>query len=150
MNRIIKALFLVFALCCSFQVQAQQQERRRFNPQKFEADLEQFITTEACLTPQESEVFFPIYREMRKKQMMFFMEERRFKHLDLKDDKACEEAVKKHDANEIKIKELQQSYHNKFLRILPASKVLSIIKAEEQFHRQLMKRATNRPRPFDN
>ena len=38
------------------------------------------------------------------------------------------------------MKQLQQEYHSRFLYILPASKVLRILKAEEQFHRQAFKK----------
>ena len=38
--------------------------------------------------------------------------------------------------SDIEIKRLQQAYHEKFLHILPASKVYRIIKAEDKFHRQ--------------
>ena len=33
-----------------------------FNPKRFQAELEQFITTNACLTPREAAKFFPVYR----------------------------------------------------------------------------------------
>lgn len=37
---------------------AQPPQPPRFNPAKFEADMEQFITTEAGLTPMEASRFF--------------------------------------------------------------------------------------------
>ena len=43
-----------------------------FNPEKFEAELEQYIVTEVCLSPRESAQFFPLYREMRRKQRALF------------------------------------------------------------------------------
>ena len=43
-------------------------------------------------------------------------------------------------ANEVKIKEIQQTYYQKFLKVLPANKVFRIVKAEKKFHRQLMQR----------
>lgn len=106
----------------------------------FQARMEQFITTEAGLTPQESEVFFPLFREMKKQQMTYFLEQRRLRHIDMNDSKACEEAVLKRAANEVKIKEIQQTYYQKFLKVLPANKVFLIVKAEKKFHRQLMQR----------
>ena len=42
------------------------------------------------------------------------------------------------------MKKLQQDYHNKFMKVLPASKVFRIIQAEENFHRQMFKRAAKR------
>lgn len=116
------------------------QEPKKFDPAQFEADLEQFVTTEARLTPVESAEFFPLYREMRKKQMAYFCDHRRWHYIDEADDKACADAIRRIDNNDLEIKRLQQAYHEKFLRILPASKVYRIIKAEEKFHRQQFKR----------
>ena len=54
-------------------VNAQPPKKRPpFNPAKFEADLEKYIATHACLLPSESAKFFPVYREMMKKQRMMF------------------------------------------------------------------------------
>ena len=117
------------------------QEPKKFDPVQFEADLEQFVATEARLTPTESATFFPLYREMRKKQMAYFGYHRRWHIVDESDDKACAEAIRRMDSNDLEIKRLQQLYHEKFLHILPASKVFRIIKAEEKFHRQQFKRA---------
>lgn len=116
------------------------QEPKKFDPAQFEADLEQFVTTEARLTPAESAEFFPLYREMRKKQMAYFCDHRRWHYVDEADDKACADAIRRLDNNDLEIKRLQQAYHEKFLHILPASKVYRIIKAEDKFHRQQFKR----------
>lgn len=37
-----------------------QNKRRGFAPERFQADLEQYITRKACLTPQEASKFFPV------------------------------------------------------------------------------------------
>ena len=121
--------------------------RDKFDPAKFEAELEQFVAVEAGLTPMEASRFFPLYREMRKKQMAYFGQDRMFRHIDTNDDKACAEAISRHDENDIAMKELQQEYHRKFLKVLSASKVYLIIRAEEKFHRQLFKCA--KPREFN-
>lgn len=119
------------------------QERRRFDPAKFEADLEQFITTEAALTPQEAAAFFPLYRDMRKKQLAYFGEDRRLCNVDSSDDKDCAEAIRRRDENDLAIKRLQQTYHEKFMRVLSPSKVFRVLRAEDKFHRQLFKRRSH-------
>ena len=116
------------------------QERRKFDPAKFEAELEQFITTEAALTPQEASAFFPLYREMRKKQLAYFGEDRRLRNVDSSDDKDCAEAIRRRDENDLEIKRLQQTYHEKFMRVLSPSKVFRVLRAEDKFHRQLFNR----------
>ncbi|WP_337386251.1 hypothetical protein [Prevotella sp.] len=132
-------IIVLLVLLCS--VVAMAQEPKKFDPVQFEADLEQFVATEARLTLTESATFFPLYREMRKKQMAYFGYHRRWHIVDESDDKACAEAIRRMDSNDLEIKRLQQLYHEKFLHILPASKVFRIIKAEEKFHRQQFKRA---------
>lgn len=115
-------------------------KRPPFNPAKFEADLEQFITTEAGLTPAEAAKFFPVYRQMMKRQRILFDEMRRCRLYNPKDDKACEHSIRMQDELDIQIKQLQQEYHSRFMFILPASKVLGVIKAEEKFHRQMFRK----------
>lgn len=120
--------------------------QQHFDPAKFDADLEQFITVEAGLAPKEAAAFFPLYREMLRKQRMSFNEMRRTRHMDVNDDKACAEAIEKRDKLDIQMKELQQQYHQKFIKILPAGKVFRIIRAEEKFHRMAFKRMAKPPR----
>ena len=129
-------LAVVFVSLCGMA----QQKAQKFDPAQFQAKLEQYITTKAGLTPQEAAVFFPLYREMRDKQWAYFSQERRWRHVDTSDDKACAAAIRKRDDSDIEVKRLQQSYHEKFMRVLPASKVFLVLKAEEQFHRKLIKR----------
>ena len=74
MKHVLSVIFITFCLLVSSATAQPQRGQRRFNPQKFQAELEQFITTEAGLTPQESAAFFPVYRDMRKKQMTYFAE----------------------------------------------------------------------------
>ena len=112
-----------------------------FDPERFQRELEQFIATQACLSPAESAEFFPVYREMRNKQWAYFANERRLRHIDTSDDKACAEAIRKRDAGDLELKRIQQAYHEKFMTILPASKVYLIIKAEDNFHRRLFKQS---------
>lgn len=118
-----------------------QKQRPPFDPKRFEAELEQYITTNASLTPQEASKFFPVYRQMMGKMRSCFDEMRRYHFVNPTDEKGCAEAIRRQDELDIEMKQLQQEYHSRFLYILPASKVLRIIKAEEKFHRQAFKRA---------
>lgn len=115
-----------------------------FDPEKFEAELEQYITTEACLSPRESAQFFPLYREMRKKQLALFGAMRRGRYVNMKNNDECLKMIRENDKRDVEMKKLQQKYHNEFLKVLPASKVFRIIQAEEQFHRKVFKRAFKR------
>ena len=79
-----------------------------FDPKRFQAELEQFITTNACLTPREAAKFFPVYRQMGKKMRMIFDEMRRFRHVNPNDNEACAEAIRRQDELDIQLKQLQQ------------------------------------------
>ena len=120
------------------------QPKERFDPERFQADLEQFITVEAVLTAQEAAIFFPVYREMKQKQHAIFGQMKRYRFTDVTDDRASHKAIKEQDKLDIQIKELQQKYHDKFMKLLPAGKVLKIIKAEDKFHRQAFRRMAKR------
>lgn len=120
--------------------------RPPFDPKKFQADMEQFITMNAGLKPDEAAKFFPVYEQMMKKMRMLFDEMRRYHHVNPRDEDACAEAIRKQDEIDIEMKQLQQEYHQRFMLILPASKVLSIIKAEEKFHRQAFQKFRRRKR----
>ncbi len=140
-GQILRTTVLMILMLCTFGVaNGQHRKRPPFNPAKFEADLEQFITVNACLSPSQAASFFPVYRQMMKKQRALFDEMRRLRMINPKDNEACEEAIRKQDELDIQIKQLQQEYHGRFLMMLPANKVLSIIKAEEKFHRQIFKK----------
>ena len=141
MGQIMKTTVLMLLMLCTFGVaNGQHRKRPPFNPAKFEADLEQFITVNACLSPSQAASFFPVYRQMMKKQRALFDEMRRLRMINPKDNEACEEAIRKQDELDIQIKQLQQEYHGRFLMMLPANKVLAIIKAEEKFHRQIFRK----------
>ena len=108
---------------------------QQFSPEKFQADLEQFITNEANLTPEESKKLFPLYREMQQKQRVVFKQMKDLGVNKPADEAACKKALEKRDELELEQKRIQQNYHKQFLNVLPASKVYDVIKAENHFHR---------------
>ena len=143
-NKIIKSFFLILVsmMLGLVSVQAQRNDHKRppFNPAKFEADMEQYITTYASLTPQEAAKFFPVYRQMTRKMRTLFDAMRRNQLVNIKDDKACAEVIRQQDQIDIDMKYLQQEYHSRFMKILSPSKVMMVIKAEESFHRQAFRK----------
>lgn len=111
------------------------EEQQKFSPEKFQADLEQCITNEAGLTTEEAAKFFPLYREMRQKQRKVYKQMHELFKLP-KDEASCKRAIQRRDQLEIELRQIAQTYHNKFLRVIPASKVLATIAAEDKFHRR--------------
>lgn len=118
---------------------------QRFSPERFQQQLEDFITREASLTTQEAAVFFPVYREMQEKQRAVFMRQRNVSRVKPADEQGCLKAIKEQDEIDLELKRIQQTYHLRFLEALPASRVYDILRAEEKFHRNMMRSWGARP-----
>lgn len=142
-NRIIIILVAMFVMVQAFP----QKKRPRVSPDEFKAEMEQFIAKEACLTPKESAKFFPVYEEMGKKQRVVFNRMRRLGRVKPTNEKGCREAIQKRDQLELELKQIQQTYHNKFMSIIPASKLFDVIMAEDKFHRRMLKKYGRQPKP---
>jgi hypothetical protein len=52
------------------------------------------------------------------------------------DEAASKRAIQRRDQYELELKQIAQTYHNKFLRVVSATKVYKTIIAEDQFHRR--------------
>lgn len=131
-----KCVVVLWCLLVSVGVSAQE---RKFSPEKFEAELEQYITREANLDQQEAAKFFPLFKEMHQKQRSLFAKIRKASKETPADDKAAAETVKLCDKLNIELKQIEQKYHDKMLKVLSAQKVYSAINAENRFHRRMMK-----------
>jgi len=113
--------------------------QQRFSPEKFDAALQEFITQEAHLTPQEAAAFFPIYNEMLQKQRVLFNRQRENAKNKPQGEEACRKAIEESDQIDVELKRIQQEYHKRFFEILPASKVYDILMAELRFHHRMMR-----------
>lgn len=137
-----KLLIVLVLLASAISLQAQGPDK--FDPRRFEAEMEQFITIDAGLTPREAASFFPLFKEMQDKQRLLFDKMNTYRHIDTSDDKASYQAIKKMDEIDIQMKKLQQQYHLKFCKVLPPGKVLKVLQADEKFHRQAFRRMVKR------
>ena len=135
----MKKLLVFAVLMLMVVLGASAEEQQKFSPEKFQADLEQYITTEAGLTNEEGAKFFPLYREMQQKQRVVYNKMHELFKLP-HDEASCKRAVQRRDQLEIELKQIAQTYHNKFLRVLPASKVIGTIIAEDKFHRRAFRK----------
>jgi hypothetical protein len=134
----MRAAIVVSAIClCA--VTAAAQSKGKFSPEKYQAELEQFITSEAGLSAQEAADFFPLLREMQEKQRAIYNQLKAAARTKPADENGCKKAIQKRDQMELELKSIQQMYHNKFLGVLPASKVLGAIMAEERFNRKMFR-----------
>ena len=135
----MKKLLVFTVLMLMVALGASAEEQQKFSPEKFQADLEQYITTEAGLTNDEAAKFFPLYREMQQKQRVVYNKIHELFKLP-HDEASCKRAIQRRDQLEIELKQIAQTYHNKFLRVIPASKVIGTIVAEDKFHRRAFRK----------
>ena len=128
------------------QKEVQKEEQKKFDPERYQRELEAFLTHEACLTKQEAQAFFPLFREMQQKQRAIYMKKKVFNKAAFCDNKAAEAVIIAYDEREIAIKKLQQQYHKQFIKVIPATKVLKLIRAEERFNRNMMRNFSRPPK----
>ena len=143
---------IIIALCL-FAVlpiiaQGQNKHKGSFNHDEFRKKMELFITEEAGLSPEDAQKFFPIFREMKEKQMKLGHKIKKLKKDPLdddddddddKDEDEWAEAVI--EIEELKVKQAQigETYIKRLCRIISGEKVFKALKAEDTFHRQILK-----------
>ena len=84
---------------------------------------------------------------MQEKQRAVFMRQRNVSRVKPADEQGCLKAIKEQDEIDLELKRIQQTYHLRFLEALPASRVYDILRAEEHFHRNMMRNWGRGPRP---
>lgn len=136
--RRLHLLSIMLMLALTMAAQGNRQPEK-FSPEKFDADLKAFITNEAKLTTQEADRFFPVYKEMMTKMRGLFEKQRNLGTNTPNDEASCLKAIKERDDTDLELKRIQKAYHEKFLKLIPASKVYAIIQAEDRFHRRMIK-----------
>ena len=114
----------------------------QFSPAEYAKQQREFFTKNAELTQEEADAFFPIYNELQQKKReinrQIRMTMRQEGGTQISEEQSLKAIDAKADAN-IRIAELEKEYLKKFKEVLPASKILKIQNAEEQFNSQILK-----------
>ena len=114
----------------------------QFSPAEYAQQQREFIIKNAELTSQEADVFFPIFDELQQKKRELNRGTRRFMREAAgpdASDEQCLKAIEARAETNIKIAELEKESLPKFKEVLPASKILKVQNAEEQFNSQILK-----------
>lgn len=136
-----RILFILIFICCATSIVFAQQ-KKRMSPEEWAKRQQTFITEHAKLSPAEAEAFFPLYFEFQQNKWKINWEARK-KIKKERGAKLTEEQWKEFvnvmaDAK-IEIAKLEKSYIEKYLKILPARKILDIQRAEDAFQREVIK-----------
>lgn len=149
MNKKTVVLALSFLLLAAPLRLAAQPQETRFSPQNFMKELESFIVRQACLTPYEAGVFFPIFYELHDKQQGINWEIRTLKRNRLPAGAGNEDylsLVDEINRLQIELAKLEDEYYKKMCKEIPAQKVLDAMQAEDDFHRRMLKEFSRPPK----
>jgi len=149
----IIAFLLVFIIMGSSSVNAQDKEKQEKARKMDRAEVEKalkarkiaYIAEYVELTPEEAEKFWPLYNQFENKRLevtkdMFKHFERGHeKPMELSDENA-DRIIRDRFNEEQALLDLKVRYHEKFLDVLPASRVLMLYEAENNFKRRLLQR----------
>ncbi len=142
MNR--RALVLFTLILTVFGLQAQGQARDRIKTLKVA-----FITEKVGLTSEEAQVFWPIYNQHEEAQETI----RRKERMELRSQISSAEGLSESESEALlgKMLALQNERHREeqdfmanIRKVIPAKKALLLIKAEEDFKRQLLQQYRKR------
>ena len=139
MKKLILGLSLILLSVATWAQPAQQQNRQpRFDPQKFQQMMEFELAKAAELTADEAKAFFPLYNELRKKQRDMGMQIYQLKANAPTDSKGAATAVNKINTLKVEMAELEQEYYKRIMKVVPANKIIKVMRAEDNFHKRMV------------
>ncbi|MEG1579808.1 MAG: hypothetical protein RR386_00920 [Bacteroidaceae bacterium] len=116
--------------------------RPPFSPEEFMKRQEAFIIKEAGLTPTEAQFLFPLFHQSKQKQREISRQiqslVKKGKEKDLTENEYLSilRTIDKLQMNKLKI---EQSYHEKYRKMLSNKKILAIVSANARFDRRMLK-----------
>lgn len=116
--------------------------QERLSREQFKIKQQTYLMEKAGLTVEESAKFFPIYFELQDKKTeinnSYWKVFQNIKPGETTEAQYKEMLTTIYDTR-IRIDKLEQSYSEKFLKIISAEKLCKIFMAETNFHRDLMR-----------
>ena len=135
-----RILIVIIAFVSAISLFAQH----KFDPEKFKAELHQYIVSSAKLTEQECAKLLPIYDEMMTKQRAIHDQLRKLQSSNPGNNKGAKKAILEIDDLHIQMKQIEKNYHIKMLNVVSAMKLSEVLKAERHFHRKYFRNAAKK------
>jgi Spy/CpxP family protein refolding chaperone len=116
---------------------------------QFNKERKEFFTKELELTDAESKAFWPLYEDFSNRKMKLAEDERNaYRYAYKNAGNLSDEDIKETLAKTFRLKEEQLAlekdfYQNRFMKVLPASKVMKLGKVEWDFRKHLMRKLRN-------
>ncbi len=137
----MRKLTIVLMLCLATGVMAQ---KKCFDHDKYKADLLEYVKKEAALNAEELSAFQPVFDEWLTKKRALFSARKQLRKSQPDNDEECRQTIVNMDKLQVETKRMEQEYHQRLLGLMPASKVLKVVRAEDQFNRNTFKRAAGK------
>jgi hypothetical protein len=135
---------IVFAISSSLAF-AQPGEGGGKRGEKLEALRIAFITEKLSLTPQEAQVFWPVYNEYQTKLKEIRAQGKmEMKNFDTATDAEMEKVVTAHFDAEQRTLNLQKEYYLQLKKVLPVRKIMKLFRAERDFKNRLLEQIGDR------
>ena len=147
----MKTLHILICLLFASAATMAQNKFKQEDFDQFKAQKISFMTERMELTPEEAQKFWPIFNEFEKKRIETHQKRRELEKK-VKDnfDKYSESEFKKLSYEivdqTIKESDLLKEYHEKFLRVLPAKKVVMLGQIENEFRFKMIRDYRQRER----
>lgn len=141
-NHKIITLLIFFISASSFaQVTGKFKEKK----EQIKALKVSFITTELNLTPDEAAKFWPLYNafedkqhDIRKSKLKNFMDRNEDDSIDKLSEKEATSILTQLESTDEELYQLKKKFIVNLKNILPATKILKLKKAEEEFSKKLL------------
>lgn len=137
-------LMTLIALLLSVATFAQPGSRFKEKKEQVKSLKVAFITNELDLTPEESAKFWPVYNafedkqhEIRKQKLKVYMD-RADNSIDKLSEKEATNVLNQMESTEEELHQLKKKFITNLKGILPATKILKLKKAEEEFSKKLL------------
>lgn len=142
-KRLIQLSLAFFAGLFFIQSEVFAQKRSEEEIKQIQSAKVAMITNRLDLTPEESANFWPVYNEFSEKKRVLNRQQRKIIH-EKREAGTTDEAVLNNlsEIQEIKQKQLdlEKEYQEKFLKVISASQIAELYKAEANFNEMLLQR----------
>ena len=143
MCNVMKRIFTII-IFVALALYAAAEPNCKFNPKAYKAEQRKYITQKAKLSQKDAQTFFGIYDEMRAEERKLFSKISFNRKKQPQTEEECYKAITEKDKTEIKLKKVQQQYHQKMLKALPAKVVMKCLYFAEHFDRKKLREASAR------
>lgn len=139
-----RSLILGMLLLISIISYSQKSERNEKMDEKLKAQKIAYITSELELSPEESQVFWPIYNEHETEIKKLKEGMKRVKPSSEMTEEAAAELVNQSLEFEEKALQLKKGYLNKMAEVLPMTKIAKLQMLEREFKRKMLGKIRDR------